>query len=106
MIESKPTREEMLEFIDSEISRHKRQAVFFRLDSRKFKPIKRKIEILDTIRRLIEQGRPSVSKKQIAAWTDRLQSEVDIVGYVPEWLVKDILEYAGVEARKEGPANA
>jgi len=48
-----------------------------------------------------------VDEEQIEKWADRLQSEMEIVGYVPTWLVKEILENAGVkilppQARGEG----
>ena len=38
-----------------------------------------------------------VDEEQIEKWADRLQSEMEIVGYVPTWLVRAILENAGVK---------
>jgi hypothetical protein len=53
------------------------------------------------IRRLIENMDKKVSKKQLSIWADRIMSEVEIVGYVPEWILRGIFETLGHEIERE-----
>jgi hypothetical protein len=43
------------------------------------------------------EHRPKVTGKQIEDWADRIMSEIEIVGYVPEWILRDIFETVGLE---------
>ena len=79
-----PSKEDLLEFLDGHrpIGKQNPDHVCF-----------------DAIRRLIEKG-PEVTKEQVAIWADRIMSEVEITGNVPVWLIRDILNYAGVRVKE------
>jgi hypothetical protein len=50
---------------------------------------------------LIANMDKKVSKKQLSIWADRIMSEVEIVGYVPKWILRDIFETLGHEVEEE-----
>ena len=42
-------------------------------------------------------GGPTVTRKQCNAWSDRMTSEMEVVGHVPAWLIVEMLREAGVK---------
>jgi hypothetical protein len=84
---SEVTKKEMLEALDDAYMR-------LQLD-----PWCEQAKSLGAIRRLIENKK--VSKKQLSIWADRIMSEVEIVGYVPEWMLRDIFETLGHEVEEK-----
>ena len=42
-------------------------------------------------------GGPTVTRKQCNAWSERMTSEMEVVGHVPAWLIVEMLREAGVK---------
>jgi hypothetical protein len=59
------------------------------------------IRIMRTQHHFIENMDKKVSKNQLSIWAGRIMSEVEIIGYVPEWILRDIFEILGHEVEGE-----
>ena len=53
--------------------------------------------IINRLELIESSGGPTVTRKQCNAWSDRMTSEMEVVGYVPAWLIVEMLREAGVK---------